>query len=249
MREGLIGGNWKMNASRAFVREFADAWSSRHATPPANVFLCPPVGYIDALANALPGVPLGAQNVYVEASGAFTGEHSPEMAHDLGATFALVGHSERRQLFGEDDATVANKFMACQRVGLTPVLCVGETIEERRAGTAAVVVARQLDAVVDLAGIGSLRDAVIAYEPVWAIGTGETATPGQAQEMHAMIRERLAMSDQGVADAIHILYGGSVKADNAALLFAEPDIDGGLVGGASLDAAGLTTIWQALSPA
>lgn len=246
MRQGLIGGNWKMNASRAFVTEFADRWTSLHPTPVDDLFLCPPLGFIDALAGALPGALIGAQNVYVETSGAFTGEHSAEMVADLGARFALVGHSERRQLFGEDDSTVAAKFGACQRAGVTPVLCVGETLDERRAGNASEVVARQIDAVVSVAGIGALIEAVVAYEPVWAIGTGETATPQQAQEMHQMIRARLAASDQNVADAIRILYGGSVKADNAALLFAEPDIDGGLVGGASLDAADLSAIRQAL---
>ncbi len=246
MRRGLIGGNWKMNGSREFVAAFASRWTELHATPVDDVFICPPIGLFDALSRALPHVVLGAQNVYLEASGAYTGEHSADMVSDLGARFALVGHSERRQLFGEDDSTVAGKFLASQRAGVTPVLCVGETLDERRAGAAADVVARQIDAVVAAAGIGAFNDAVVAYEPVWAIGTGETATPAEAQEMHEMIRERLTKSDQNVGDAIRILYGGSVKADNAALLFAEPDIDGGLVGGASLDAAELNTIRQSL---
>ena len=246
MRPGLIGGNWKMNGSRSFVATFAGQWAAFNPSPADNVFFCPPLGLFDELANALPGALLGAQNVHLEASGAFTGEHSAEMVSDLGARFALVGHSERRQLFAEDDSTVAAKFLACQRAGVTPVLCVGETLDERREGAASEVVARQIDAVVSAAGIDALNDAVVAYEPVWAIGTGETATPAEAQEMHEMIRGRLIRSDQNVGEAIRILYGGSVKADNAALLFAEPDIDGGLVGGASLDATDLNAIRKAL---
>ena len=177
----------------------------------------------------------GVQDIGSEAQGAFTGEHSAEMAADLGATFCLVGHSERRAMHGEDDAMVASKFRAARRAGLTPVLCVGETLADRRAGRAEERVVQQLDAVLDDSGAKAFAEAVVAYEPVWAIGTGVTASPEQAAEMHGTIRQRIAKEDAGVAAATRIVYGGSVKAANAAALFGLDDIDGGLVGGASLD--------------
>ena len=158
------------------------------------------------------------------------------MLRDIGCTHALVGHSERRALYGEDDALVARKFMAAQAAGLTPILCVGETLEEREAGATATVILRQLEAVVGLAGIGAFAKAVLAYEPVWAIGTGKTASPAQAQEVHALLRARIVEKDAILGGQMRILYGGSVKASNASELFAQPDVDGGLVGGASLQA-------------
>lgn len=236
LRRPLVAANWKMNGTAQAVADFAAAWPD---TPPGvDVVLCPPWGYLDRLATALEGrgVRFGVQTTAVESAGAFTGEHAAEMARDLGAEFAIVGHSERRRLYAETDAVVVAKFLAAQRAGLTPIVCVGETIEERRAGNAAGVVLAQLDAIDDSAGPSAWKDVVIAYEPVWAIGTGETATPAQAQEMHAAIREYLARRSPALAEGTRILYGGSVNAGNADDLFAQADIDGGLVGGASLDA-------------
>ena len=203
-----------------------------------DVVICPPLAYLDRLAATLGGdVRLGVQDVAVEPSGAYTGEHAAEMARDLGATFAIVGHSERRQLFGESDAVVAAKFGAARRAGLVPILCLGETLAERRAGQAEARVVAQLDRVIEHAGVSAFdEEVVIAYEPVWAIGTGETATPAQAQGMHGTIRARLGEVAAAVAEAVRVVYGGSVNVENAGELFAQPDIDGGLVGGASLDA-------------
>jgi triosephosphate isomerase len=182
------------------------------------------------------GVALGSQDLCAEDNGAFTGEVSGVMLKDFDCGYAIVGHSERRALFGESDELTARKFMAAQKAGLTPILCVGETLAEREAGTTPAVVSRQLKAVLDAAGIGAFARAVVAYEPVWAIGTGRTAKSDQAQEVHALIRGLLAAEDAKIAAATRLLYGGSVKAANAAELFGMPDIDGGLVGGASLDA-------------
>jgi triosephosphate isomerase len=177
---------------------------------------------------------LGAQNVCAEAVGAFTGEISAAMLKDVGCRYVIVGHSERRALYHEDDKLVARKFVAAQSQKVTPILCVGETLEQRERGETEHVVARQLDAVIAVAGVAALGDTVIAYEPVWAIGTGKNATPQQAQAVHAFIRDRIAGRDAKIAAALRILYGGSVKAANAAELFEMPDVDGGLVGGASL---------------
>jgi triosephosphate isomerase len=178
-------------------------------------------------------------------AGAFTGEVSGAMLAEVGCRYAIVGHSERRNLYGENDELVARRFAAARRAGLQPILCVGELLEEREAGITEEVVGRQLDAVLELEGVAAFADAVIAYEPVWAIGTGKTATPAQAQEVHAFIRQRLAAHDQGVADGVRILYGGSVKGSNAAELFSQTDIDGGLIGGASLNAAEFIAICAA----
>jgi triosephosphate isomerase (TIM) len=182
------------------------------------------------------GVQLGAQSVCAEAQGAFTGEVSAAMLKDVGCRYVLVGHSERRQLYGETDALVARKFVVAQSQSLVPVLCVGETLDEREGNQTLQVVSRQLEAVLSVSGVRSLAKAVIAYEPVWAIGTGRTASGEQAQEVHAMIRARVAALDATIGGSVRILYGGSVKASNAQELFAMPDIDGGLVGGASLKA-------------
>lgn len=187
----------------------------------------------------------GAQSVSEHAAGAFTGEVSAGMLGEFGCRYVLVGHSERRQLFGEDDAAVAAKFVAARQAGLVPVLCVGETLAEREAGATAAVVARQIAAVIERAGIAALAGAVLAYEPVWAIGTGKTASPAQAQEVHAAIRAQVAVLDAGVAGGLRVLYGGSVKPQNAAELFEQADIDGGLIGGAALVADDFLAICQA----
>lgn len=218
-----------MHGSRALLEAFA-----AQAFPGGvETLVFPPAVYVAEAAQRLPRIGVGIQDVHAEAAGAFTGEVAAEMAVELGASHALVGHSERRQLFGEDNGTVAGKYAAARRAGLVPILCVGETLEERRAGRQETVVLTQLEAVF---ANGSARDAVVAYEPVWAIGTGETATPAQAQAMHAVIREALR------EPSLRILYGGSVKPQNAAALFGEEDVDGGLVGGASLEPAAFGAI-------
>jgi len=239
MRKPLVAGNWKMHGSRtenaALLESLLDRLPAEGA---ADVLVCPPFVYLHEAGRLLKGsdVRLGAQSLCAEALGAFTGEISGAMLRDVGCSHVLVGHSERRQLYGEHDALVARKFVAAQANGLTPVLCVGETLEEREGGRTNEVVARQLDAVLAVSGVAAFHDAVIAYEPVWAIGTGRNASPEQAQEVHAMIRARVAALDAKIAGAVRILYGGSVKASNARELFAMADIDGGLVGGASLKA-------------
>jgi len=239
MRKPLVAGNWKMYGTRAenaaLVRALLDLLQPGAR---AEVLVCPPFVYLWETGRLLKDseVALGAQSVCAETLGAFTGEVSGAMLRDVGCRYVLVGHSERRQLYGESDSLVARKFMAAQAQGLVPVLCVGETLEEREGGRTNEVVARQLEAVLSVSGVGSLASAVIAYEPVWAIGTGRTASPEQAQEVHAMIRGKVAALDATIASSVRILYGGSVKASNARELFAMADIDGGLVGGASLKA-------------
>lgn len=235
-RRAFVAANWKMHGTRRMVLDYASDWPE---TPPqVDIVLCPPWGYLGHVRSVFDGkdIRFGVQHTEIEPHGAFTGEHAAEMARDLGAEFAIVGHSERRRLFGETDDMVAGKFAAALRAGLTPILCVGETLDERRQGAAETVVATQLDAIIDRCGASMLTDCVIAYEPVWAIGTGETATPAEAQEMHAAIRAKLVREGVAQAEGVRIVYGGSVKAANAPELFAEPDIDGALVGGASLDA-------------
>jgi len=239
MRKPLVAGNWKMHGSRAdnaaLVRSLLDQLPAQGA---AEVVVCPPFVYLLETGRLLKDsdVALGAQSVCAEAQGAFTGEISGAMLRDVGCRYVLVGHSERRQVYGEQDALVARKFVAAQASGLVPVLCVGETLEEREGDRTTEVVSRQLDAVLAVTGAGAFGEAVIAYEPVWAIGTGRNATPEQAQEVHAMIRGRVAALDAKIGASVRILYGGSVKASNARELFAMADIDGGLVGGASLKA-------------
>jgi triosephosphate isomerase (TIM) len=239
MRQPLVAGNWKMHGSRAenasLVSGLLDLLQPGKR---AEILLCPPFPYLMETGRLLKdsGVSLGAQSVCAESQGAFTGEVSAAMLKDVGCRYVLVGHSERRQLFGESDALVARKFVAAQGQGLVPVLCVGETLEERESDQTASVVTRQIEAVLAVTGVQSLERAVIAYEPIWAIGTGRTASPEQAQEVHAMIRSKVAERDGTIGGSVRILYGGSVKASNAQELFAMPDIDGGLVGGASLKA-------------
>ncbi len=238
MRNILVAGNWKMNGSHQANAELvAGVLAGLPSGSGVDVLVCPPYPYLESvLAAAGDRIDVGAQNVSQETSGAFTGEVSAAMLVDLGCRHVIVGHSERRALYHESSALVASKFVASQAAGLTPILCVGETLEEREAGNTEHVIDAQIDAVVEAAGIGAFASAIMAYEPVWAIGTGLTATPEQAQAVHAHIRARLAGLDGDVADGLQILYGGSVKGSNAAGLFAQTDIDGGLIGGASLAA-------------
>ena len=248
MRDYLVAGNWKMNGSSAANAELvAGIVAGIPAGSGFSLLVCPPFPYLAAVAAQVRGsaVSVGAQNVSEHEKGAFTGETAPAMLRDVGCQYVIVGHSERRSLYGESSAQVAAKFRAAQAAGLKPILCVGETLEEREAGTTESVIDEQLDAVLDSAGIGAFRTAVIAYEPVWAIGTGMTATPEQAQDVHRHIRVRLAELDADVAAGVQILYGGSMKGDNAAGLLAKPDIDGGLIGGASLKADDFLAIARA----
>lgn len=209
--------------------------------------VCVPFPYLAQARDHLAGTPIGwgAQNLSEHAQGAYTGEVSAAMVAEFGCRYVIVGHSERRALYGETDAVVAAKFVAAQRVGMAPILCIGETLEQRESGVMADVVGRQLDAVLDMAGVDALANAVIAYEPVWAIGTGRTASPEQAQEVHALVRSRISARSEAIGAGIRILYGGSVKPQNASELFAMPDIDGGLIGGASLAAADFLGIVRA----
>lgn len=239
MRDFLVAGNWKMNGNISANAELvAGIRAGMPDTDRVKVLICPPFPYLAAAAGAIQGssLLLGAQTVSEHASGAFTGEIAPEMLRDVGCTYVLVGHSERRALYGESSQAVADKFAAALEAGLKPVLCVGETLAEREAGNTEAVINEQLTAVLSTVGIEAFVSAVIAYEPVWAIGTGMTASPQQAQDVHAHIRGVLAEQSADLAEKIQILYGGSVKGDNAAGLFTMPDIDGGLIGGASLKA-------------
>jgi len=248
MRRPLVVGNWKMNGTRASVGELAGTIASGlPANCPVEVGVCPPYVFIPQVAEQLndTAVLVGAQNVGDQDSGAFTGEVSALMLREFGCRLAIVGHSERRLIYGESDALVAARYQKAIEHGLCPILCIGETLEQRQAGDTFAVVDQQLQAVLDQAGIQSLTRAVIAYEPVWAIGTGHTPTPTQAQEVHEHIRRRLAARDASVAEQVRILYGGSVNAGNAKSLFAMPDIDGGLIGGASLKADSFLAIVQA----
>jgi triosephosphate isomerase len=239
MRRPFVAGNWKMHGTRAENAELIEALlAAVPGQPSVDIAVCPPFVYLWEIARLLKAssIALGAQSVCAEAVGAFTGEVSAAMLKDVGCSYAIVGHSERRAIYKEDDALVARKFVAVQSQKLTPILCVGETLEERERGETMKVVSRQLAAVLDVVKVESLKGAVVAYEPVWAIGTGKNATADQAQEVHAHIRREVAGRDGKIAAALRILYGGSVKAGNAKELFAMPDVDGGLIGGASLKA-------------
>jgi len=238
MRRPIVAGNWKMHGSREENARLVAGVIDGVNGCVAEVLVFPPAVYVAEVARLAAGSPVGVggQTLCTQAIGAYTGEISAAMLKDVGATHVLVGHSERRAMYGETDAVVAEKFMAAQAGGLIPVLCVGETLEEREAGITETVVARQLEAVVAAAGIGAFAQAVVAYEPVWAIGTGRTASPEQAQAVHGFIRGYFAAKDATLADHLRVLYGGSVKASNAAELFGMADVDGGLVGGASLKA-------------
>jgi triosephosphate isomerase len=248
MRQTLVAGNWKLNGSLQSVKELISGIKAgAGAAGGTQIAVCPPFVYIPLVSELLAGsgIAWGSQDVSDQESGAFTGEISAAMLQDFGCRYAIVGHSERRALYAEDDEFTARKFAAARKAGLIPILCVGETLEEREQGITEQVVERQLDAVINLEGIAALGEAVIAYEPVWAIGTGKTASPQQAQDVHAFIRAKLAGLDKAVADKVQILYGGSVKGSNAAELFAMQDIDGGLIGGASLNAEDFLTICKA----
>jgi len=239
MRRPIVAGNWKMHGSRnETVRLLEELLAQGPAVPAASCVVCPPFVYLLEAARLLRDSQfrLGAQDVCAEPQGAFTGEVSAAMLRDVGCEYVIVGHSERRLLYRESDQLIARKFGAAHGKGLIPILCVGEQLADREAERTREVVARQLDAVLELCGAAALEQGVIAYEPVWAIGTGRNATPEQAQEVHAFIRARIAERDARIAAATCILYGGSVKAGNAAELFAMPDVDGGLIGGASLKA-------------
>lgn len=248
MREFLVAGNWKMNgsseANKALLEGIVAGIPAGHGF---RLLVCPPFPYLADVAATASGsaVSVGAQNVSEHEKGAFTGEVSPGMLKDIGCDYVIVGHSERRALYGETSEQVAAKFMAAQAAGLTPILCVGETLEERESGATEQVVGEQLGAVVDAAGIGAFAAAVVAYEPVWAIGTGKTATPEQAQDVHRYIRNMLGARDAGIAEGLQLLYGGSMKGENAAGLLSMQDIDGGLIGGASLKADDFLAIAEA----
>ncbi len=237
MRQTLVAGNWKMNGTLESVHALVEGIKSGLDTvTDTEVVVCPPFVYLETVSRLISGtsVVLGAQNVAKEDPGAFTGEIAAPMLKDFGCQYVIVGHSERRNLYGETDSLVADKFERALQEGLKPILCVGELLEEREAGKEREVVARQVNAVIEKVGIAGVGKGVIAYEPVWAIGTGKTASPEQAQEAHAFIREQMASHDGTVAESTRILYGGSVNAGNIDGLVAAPDIDGGLIGGASL---------------
>ncbi len=248
MRRKLVVGNWKMFGSLAQNEVLLNAVASGMAQMQGvDCTVCVPFPYLAQAQQMLraSSVKWGAQDVHQMDKGAYTGEVAASMLCDFGCRHVIVGHSERRSLYGETSQLVAEKFVAAQKAGLLPILCVGETLAQRENGTTEAVVAEQLDAVIKLLGVQSLRNAVLAYEPVWAIGTGQTASPQQAQAVHAFIRQRVASLDGQVAQGLCILYGGSVKATNAAELFSMADIDGGLIGGASLVAEEFLAICRA----
>jgi triosephosphate isomerase (TIM) len=248
MRTKLVVGNWKMHGSLAENQKLLQGvLAGLGDAKSAACAVCVPYPYLAQAQSLLSGTAIawGAQNLSQHVKGAFTGEVSATMLKDFGCRYVIVGHSERRAMFGDDDATVAAKFQAALATRLTPILCVGETLDERHSGLTEQVVARQLDCVLDAAGVAAFAHALVAYEPVWAIGTGKTATPQEAQAVHQFIRERIAARDKAVAQKLTILYGGSVKAANAAQLLSLPDIDGGLIGGASLIADEFVAICRA----
>jgi triosephosphate isomerase len=247
MRKKLVVGNWKMNGSLASNAALLEGLRAADLAGSPDTAVCAPYPYLPQVQSVLAGsaVRWGAQNLSEHAAGAFTGEVGASMLRDFACSFVIVGHSERRALYGETDATVAQKAKAALAAGLTPIVCVGETLAEREAGRTAEVVSRQLGVVLDVLGAQGIAASVVAYEPVWAIGTGRTATPGQAQEVHAAIRGQVSGLDAGVAAKLRILYGGSVKGSNARELFSMADVDGGLIGGASLVLADFLAICNA----
>ena len=244
-RSKLVIGNWKMHGSFAANSTLLAALVGR--TQGVDVAIAPPAVYLAAARQQLTGssIQLAAQNVAAERQkGAYTGESSAAMLADVGVTYGIIGHSERRQYYGEANSVVAQKYLRLQEQGIKPVIC-GESLVEREAGQVEEIVSRQLMAIIDACGVETLTNAVIAYEPVWAIGTGKTATPQDAQAVHRFLRQLIATHNKNIAEKICILYGGSVKADNAASLFTMPDIDGALVGGASLVASDFLAICHA----
>ena len=244
MRRKLVAGNWKLHGSRAFARDLVEGIVAGLPAHGIDVAILPPLPYLGELIEDFEASPLkfGAQDISANEKGAFTGEVSAGMLVDIGARYGLVGHSERRQYHGEGDALIARKFLAAKHAGLVPILCVGESLHEREAGQTEYRIETQLEAIFDHCGPQAFAGAVIAYEPIWAIGTGRTATPAQAQAVHAFIRGEVAARDATIAGSLSILYGGSCKPDNAAELFAQPDVDGGLIGGASLVASDFLAI-------
>ncbi|OOF76801.1 triose-phosphate isomerase [Rodentibacter caecimuris] len=251
-RRPLVMGNWKLNGSKAFTKELIENLKVELAdVNGCDVAIAPPVMYLAEAESALTGskIALGAQNVDVNVQGAFTGEISTEMLKDFGAKYIIIGHSERRTYHKESDEFIAKKFDTLKKAGLVPVLCIGESEAENEAGKTEEVCARQIDAVINALGVEAFNGAVIAYEPIWAIGTGKSATPAQAQAVHAFIRGHIAAKSQAVADQVIIQYGGSVNDANAAELFTQPDIDGALVGGASLKAPAFAVIVKAAEAA
>ena len=248
MRQKLVAGNWKMHGNLVDNQALLSSLRAQLAgLRNVSCAIFAPAPYLAQVQQVLAesNIAWGAQNVSEYDKGAYTGEIATSMLSDLGCRYVLLGHSERRAMYGETDEIVAAKFVAVLSAGLTPVLCVGETLGEREAGQAETVIARQLDAVIARAGVAGLAKSVVAYEPVWAIGTGKTASPEQAQAIHAFIRQKIAYLDAMVAQDLVILYGGSVKAANAVELFSQPDIDGGLIGGASLVADEFVAICNA----
>ena len=236
MRPRIVAGNWKLNGSRASAHALLAALAAGVRPADVQCLVLPPLPYLSEVIAAFGahGLAFGAQDLDTHDAGAFTGEVSGAMLKDVGATHVLVGHSERREIHGESSELVADKMMAARRAGLVPILCVGETLHQREAGQTEWALGGQIGAVLKAGGVELFRSAVLAYEPVWAIGTGRTASPAQAQEVHAFLRSELRAHDATIADSLPILYGGSVKAVNAAELFSQPDVDGGLIGGASL---------------
>jgi len=247
MRRKIVAGNWKLHGTRSFATALVDELVAGLPLAGVELVVLPPLPYLGDLIEDFEGqdIGFGAQDVSSNEKGAYTGEVSATMLMDVGARYGLVGHSERRQYHAESSELVARKFVAAVNAGLTPILCVGETLEQREAAQTEAVIAAQLAPVLDLAGVEAFARAVVAYEPVWAIGTGRTASPQQAQEAHAFIRGVVSARDARIAGLLPLLYGGSVKPENAAELFAQPDVDGGLVGGASLVACDFLAIARA----
>ena len=238
MRQRIVAGNWKLHGDRSFARSLLDAIVAAERSAGVEIVVLPPLLYVAELADRYSGQGLsfGAQDLGVNEQGAYTGDISGRMLHDIGCKYVLVGHSERREYQDEDSDFVAQKFVAARKAGLIPILCVGETLHQREAGQMEWALQRQLEPVFAAAGPFAFEKAVLAYEPVWAIGTGRNATPEQAQDAHAYLRGEVRARDARIAGSLAILYGGSVKPANAAELFAQPDVDGGLIGGASLAA-------------
>ena len=254
MRRPVVMGNWKLNGSKAMVTELLNGLNAEVANiEGVDIVVAPPALYLDQAERLIKEggnkLILGAQNTDIHNSGAFTGDVSPEMLKDLGASHIIIGHSERREYHEESDEFVAKKFAFLKENGLTPVLCIGETEAQNEAGETEAVCARQINAVIKTQGVEALRGAIIAYEPIWAIGTGKAATAEDAQRIHASIRALIAAESAEIAEQVIIQYGGSVKPENAATYFTQPDIDGALVGGASLQAAGFAAIAKAAADA
>jgi triosephosphate isomerase (TIM) len=249
MRKKIVAGNWKLHGSRVFARELLGAITADPAINRVEVVILPPAPYLSELTEHYgnSGLAFGSQDHSVNEQGAFTGEVSAQMILDVGCRYSLVGHSERRDIHEESNDLVAHKFAAAKKAGLMPILCVGESLHQREVGQTEWAIQRQIEAILHVCGSQAFANAVLAYEPVWAIGTGKTASPGQAQEVHAFIRSELRAHDAKIADSLPILYGGSVKPANAAELFSQPDVDGGLIGGASLVAQDFLAIIYAAS--